>query len=309
MFINGSSDGQYDQKGKNTASKVLCKRKGKGLSRSIWHSGVFGPVPHLFKYLLSLHSSRDGMKWKSHKAIARAISQEMGLSYDLEKAFCDGSVEPDKRPDPLLRIGKNGRGYIVRAPHHHPHIGTVMAHAWMARRAYLQGNDYWAVKSLGRALHYVQDKSVHTGFMFLAHDSREEAIAKIDPPLKAVVRGMDMAVCSPDFVRKCITKVRPRRNAKEAMYEATLYSSAIFASIFTSPKTTERFLNDYRKAVRRRRLRWLSAVGIVMMSVLAVTILGHPIMAVLGAVMAAAIVVIDPHYRRLKGEAEWFGVR
>jgi hypothetical protein len=287
----------------------VCKRNGLGPSRSLMFSGEFGPVPHLFKYHLSLNCYRDGMKWKSHKAIARVISKEMGLPYDLEIALCDGSIEPDKRPDTLLRIGKNGKGYIVRAPHHHPHIGTVMAHAWMARRAYLQGNNYWAVKSLGRALHYVQDKSVHTGFMFLAHDSREEAIAKIDPPLRAVVMGFEMAVSSPDFVKKCITRVRPRRNAKDAMFEATLYSSAIFASVFTSPKTTENFLEDYRKARRRRRLRWLNAIGTVAFSFLIAIILDQPIVALLGVALATAIVVIDPHYRWLRAEAEWFGVR
>jgi len=249
------------------------------------------------------------MKWKRHRAIARAISQEFGLPYDLERALSDGSVEPDRRPDPLLRFGKHRRGYVVRAPHHHPHTGTVMGHAWMARRAYLQGNYYWALRSLGRALHYVQDKSVHTGFMFLSHDSREEAIARMDPPLEAVVRGMDMAVSSPDFVRKCIIKVRPRRNAKDAMYEATLYSSAIFASVFTSPGTTERFLSDYRRAVRRRRLRWLSAAGTIALSILAAIMFDSPIIVVPGTVMAAAFLAIDPHFHRLKGEAEWFGVR
>lgn len=287
----------------------MSERWGLEQSRSIWFHDEFGLVPHLFKYHLLVNSSRDGMKWKSHKAIARVISHEMGLPYDLEKALCEGSVDPDRRPDTLLRISRDGRGHVIRAPHHHPHTGTVMGHAWMARRAYLQGNHYWAVRSLGRALHYVQDKSVHTGFMFWAHDSREEAIAKIDPPLKAVIIGMDMAISSPDFVRKCIVKVRPRRNASDAMYQATLYSSAIFASVFTSPGTTEKFLNAYRRALRRRRLKWIFAAGMLAFSALAAFMLDSPMALVPGAVMAAAILAIDPHYRRLKGEAEWFGLR
>ena len=117
-----------------------------------------------------------------------------------------------------------------------------------------------------------------------------------------------MAVSSPDLLGSII-KVRPRRNAKDAMYEATLYSSAIFASVFTSPEATGRFLVDYRKAVRRRRLRWLSAAGTIALSILAAIMFDSPIIVVPGTVMAAAFLAIDPHFHRLKGEAEWFGVR
>ncbi len=249
------------------------------------------------------------MKWKSHKAIARAIAREMQLPKELEKALSDGSVEPDRLPDALFRMGKNGRGRIIRAPHHHPHTGMVMDYAWRARRAYLQGNDYWAAKSLGRALHYIQDKSVNTGIMFLAHDSRERAIAALEPPPTAVAKGVGMAISSPKFVRKCILKVRPRRNPRDSMYDATLYSSAIFASVFTSPRTTEKFLREYRRAARNHRWRWIAAIGMLAMAAVSYLFLGLLLAAVVEAALAATLVLLDPDYRRLRKEAEWFGVQ
>jgi starch phosphorylase len=43
------------------------------------------------------------MKWKSHVSIAKAIALEMGLPEELERGLCNGSVEPDRRPDAAFR--------------------------------------------------------------------------------------------------------------------------------------------------------------------------------------------------------------
>jgi hypothetical protein len=247
------------------------------------------------------------MKWKNHTAIARAISKEMGLSDELERALCSGSVEPDKRPDLAYRVSKGGRTYIGRAPHHHPPTGTIMAYVWRARRAYLEGNDYWAVKSLGRALHYVQDKSVHTGFRGWKHDAREEDLADLEPPRAAVLEGIDRAVCSPRFVRECILAVRPRRDSRDALYQATLFSSAIFASVIAPPDAEERFVADYNRRVRSHRLKVAVAGGIVAVSVLGAFLLQQPLLAA-GAAAGVAIVGLDLGYYRVRREGEWFGL-
>ena len=49
------------------------------------------------------------MKWKTHTVIARAISKSLNLPRDLEKTLSQGSVEPDKHPDKVLRVGRRGR--------------------------------------------------------------------------------------------------------------------------------------------------------------------------------------------------------
>lgn len=248
------------------------------------------------------------MKWKSHWAIARAISREVGLSPELERALCEGSIEPDQRPDTIVRSGKTGRVYLSRAPHHAPPAGLIMAYMWRARRAYLQGNDYWAIKTLGRALHYLQDKCVHTGFMNRAHDSREAAIATEEPSPSAVRRGIEMSICSPSFVKHCIDKVRPRRNPREAMFEATLYSSAIFAAVLGLTPTSQRFRNDYGRAMRGRKLRIAGGIATLVV-VIIFTLLVHEILLLpLGALLSSAIVWLDPNYYKIREEARWHGM-
>ena len=67
--------------------------------------------------------------------------------------------------------------YTASAPHHDPELGIIMKHIWNARLAYLNGEDFKAMKSLGRASHYIQDKSVSKGFLGLSHDKREEELS------------------------------------------------------------------------------------------------------------------------------------
>ncbi len=245
------------------------------------------------------------MKWKSHVAIARAISKEMDLPEELEHALCIGSVEPDTRPDAAYWRNRNGRLYIGRAPHHQPPTGTIMAYVWRARKAYLLGNTYWAVKSVGRALHYVQDKSVSTGFLGWSHDSRESDVAQVQPPSRAVQRGLDHAVCSPLFVRECISQVRPKRDPYEVMYQATMFSAAIFASVLGSVSHV-RIDEEYRRARRGHLLRLPIAAALLGASALGAYWLREPLLLGPGMLASYAAVRIDPRYHRLRDELEWY---
>lgn len=248
------------------------------------------------------------MKWKSHTAIARAIAEEMGLSHQLEEALCEGSVDPDRRPDAAVKVSRRGRTFIGRAPHHDAPEGIIMGHAWRSREAYLRGDDRLAARYLGRALHYVQDRSVSPGFMGLGHDPREEYIADLVPPREAVRKGIDMAMCSPIFVRECVQALRPRKDPREAMYQATLFSAAISASVLGPPDSEERFISEYEKARRGRRYRYATAAAAVGISLAASALLVQPLLLAAGALAAIAVVRIDPGYYRLKEEAEWFGI-
>ncbi len=246
------------------------------------------------------------MKWKSHISIAKAIAIEMSLPEELERGLCSGSVEPDRRPDAAFRE-RGGALSIVRASHHTPPAGTIMAYLWRARKAYLIGNDYWAVKSLGRALHYVQDKSVHPGRRFRRHDAREEYVADLTPPREAVVAGIEVAECSPRFVRRCIAEVRPLRRPDDIMFQATLYSAAITASVLGPPDPEDALLDRYRRTVRAHNFRPAMGGVAVAASVTAAFAGLHPGASAAGGLVAAAL-MIDPAYRRVCREAEWFGL-
>ena len=58
------------------------------------------------------------------------------------------------------------------------------------------------MKSLGRALHYIQDKSVSKGFLGLSHDTREEELSHQLISEDAIKRGIDIAVCSPHYIKQ-----------------------------------------------------------------------------------------------------------
>ncbi len=251
----------------------------------------------------------NGMKWKSHTAIARAIAEEMGLPDDLEEELCEGSVDPDRRPDAAMKVDRMGRTFIGRAPHHDPPAGIIMSHAWRSREAYLRGDGRQAVRCLGRALHYIQDKSVSPGLLDRSHDLREEDIADLVPPREAVRKGIDMAVCSPLFVRECVRAVRPRQDPREAMYQATLFSAAIFASVLGPPDSEGRFISDYGKARRNRRCRYAAAGMAAASSILISLLLTQPLALIAGAAAVLAAVLLDHGYHDLREEAEWFGIR
>lgn len=249
------------------------------------------------------------MKWKSHAAIARTIAEEMGLPRVLEEELCEGSVDPDRRPDAALKISGSGRTFIGRAPHHAPPTGIITGHAWRSREAYLRGDDRQAARYLGRALHYIQDKSVSAGFMGRSHDPREEDIADLVPPRDAVRKGIDMAVCSPLFVRECVKAVRPRKDPQEAMYQATLFSAAVFASVLGPPDSEERFISEYDRARRGRRYRYAAAAAVSGISIIASILLAQPFLLAAGAIATLAAVLLDTSYCDLKEEAEWFGIK
>ncbi|NLI74503.1 MAG: hypothetical protein GX369_07020 [Euryarchaeota archaeon] len=246
------------------------------------------------------------MKWKSHIAIARAISIEMGLPEEMERGLCSGSVEPDRRPDAIYRKqGKTLR--IARAPHHTPHMDTIMAYIWRARRAYLIGNDYWAVKNLGRALHYVQDKCVSPGKGFRKHDVREEYVADLTPPMEAVVDGIEIAVCSPDFVQQCVAEIRPLKHPEEILFQATLYSAAISAAVLGPLEPEDKMINKYYRTIRLHKLR--PFIGSMAAVTSITSIFFNYYLISISTAMVAAVAIANPRYGRVCEEAEWFGLQ
>lgn len=258
------------------------------------------------------------LKWKSHIAIAKAISQSLGFPKDLEKAFSQGSIEPDKHPDRIVRVGRGGRLYMDRAPHHNPSLGVVMKHIWNARLSYLDEDNIEAVKSLGKALHYVQDSCVSKGFLGFSHDSREEDLLGQMISEDSIKMGFNVTVCSPYYVKNTIRSVKPSSNLKEIMRQACLYSAAITKAVLGEKKPPNKLLVDFGSAKERYRKRTIPiAVGILMVIFLASMIafvFWHLELWHLALLVASSILVgyvaqrFDLKYHYLKEEAKWFGV-
>lgn len=250
------------------------------------------------------------MKWKTHTAIARAISNSLNLPKDLEKALSQGSIEPDKYPDKVLRVGRRGRVYTAYASHHDPEIGIIMKHIWDARLAYLSGDKFQAMKSLGMALHYIQDKSVSKGFLGLSHDSREDSISLQTLPEGAIEKGISIAVCSPHFVKKRIKSVKPKKNPNEIMYQACMYSSAIVKAVIGERTPSNELVNDFKSAKERYHKRTIPiAIGIFGIILIASLIMQNFLYIIFGILAGYLTQRLDFKYHHLKEEAKWFGIK
>jgi len=250
------------------------------------------------------------MKWKTHIAIAKAISKSLNLPKDLEKALSQGSIEPDKYPDKVLRVGRRGRVYTASAPHHDPELGIIMKHIWNARLAYLSGDDFHTMKSLGRALHYIQDKSVSKGFLGLSHDKREEELSHQLISEDAIKRGIDVAVCSPHYVKKIIKSVKPRKNIDEIMNQACMCSAAIAKAVIGEKTPSKELVENFKSAKEKYRKRTIPiAVGTFGAISIASIIMQNFLYILFGILAGYIIQRMDFKYHYLREEAKWFGIK
>ncbi|MBS7288340.1 MAG: hypothetical protein KIH01_06240 [Candidatus Freyarchaeota archaeon] len=249
------------------------------------------------------------MKWRTHTAIAKAIADVLGLDGSLRKALSSGSIDPDRRPDVTLRVSGRGRVYVARAPHHNPGLRVVMRHVWRARRSYLGGDDFEALRSLGRALHYIQDMSASKGFLGLSHDSVEGMVALLNIPVKVIEEGLSSAVCSPHYIEKTVRQVKPQKDAGKALEEACRASASVAGAVVGRKNPPEGLVDDFAQARRRYWSRTIPVAAAASLLFLAFALATQNVAVALGAVSGYIIQLLDRRYHYLRKEAEWYGVR
>lgn len=250
------------------------------------------------------------MKWKSHTAIARAVATMLWLPEPVKEALVEGSIEPDKYPDTTLKVGRRGRAYVGVAPHHNPEYGLIMKYIRYARQYYLQGNDAQAARNLGRALHYIQDKCVYKGFLGGLHDQSEAALASQNVSWDAIKKGISEAKCSPAYVEKCVSGVRPMTSPQEIMSQASVTSASIAKAVFGRKDPPSEVVENYKCVKRRHWGVTVPAALIALGASLVAYLITHNFLYILpGAVAGWVIYNIDFSYYRWKKEAKWFGVK
>lgn len=249
------------------------------------------------------------MKWRTHTAIAKAIAEALGLDRELRRALSSGSIDPDRHHDVTVRVSRRGRMYVARVPHHNPGLRLVMKHVWKARKSYLRGDDFEALRSLGRALHYVQDMSVSRGILGLSHNSREDKIASLNISVKAVKDGLSSALCSPNYVEKTIRQVRPQKDAEKALEEACRVSGSIAGAVLGRRKPPEGLMEDFAQARRRYWKRTIPLAAAASLLFLALAIATWNFAAALGALSGYIIQLLDRRYRYLRKEVEWYSAK
>jgi len=210
------------------------------------------------------------LKWSTHTAIAKAISSQMRLVKSEEKLLAEGSVDPDRNPD---RYGDRFDG--KRMPHHAPTTGIIMDYIWDSRSYLLMGQRSLAMLNLGRALHYVQDRSV--GFSSWGeHDRNEAMLGREEPDMRAIKRGIRRRRSSPGYLMRLVKGIRPSRKTSHAMSRACFVSAAIVAAVLELPNRT---------LVRTSLLGHLVLLGIALSSIALGTVgylyLDRPLMVIL----------------------------
>ncbi|MEM0203522.1 MAG: hypothetical protein QXO16_05565 [Archaeoglobaceae archaeon] len=248
------------------------------------------------------------MKWRTHIAIAKEISKALNLPRELERELCEGIVEPDKFPDEVWKVGRRGRLYRSYMSHHSPEIGVIMDYIWNARLSYLKGDDLRAMRSLGRALHYVQDMSVSKGFLGLSHDSKEEIVSSLKTPREAIEKGIRGAVNSPRYVKNIVNSVKPKKDPNEAMLQACMVSAAIAKAVISEKEPSEELIMDFKLAKERYESRTIPIAMLVSILVFVFFFSIHPILSLLAILAGYVVQRMDTRYHELKEMARWFGI-
>lgn len=208
------------------------------------------------------------MKWRSHRAIARAVFKALGLPGDAVEAGLRGVVDPDLNKDYVLRWGR--RIYIAPANHHGAY-GLAIKHVWKARLLYLRGDLRGAAFALGRAMHYIHDTYTGKGFLGLFHDRVEERIAELEVPRDALEAGFRDAASDPFAVEKAIKSFGYSNKPEVALWRAIYMSAFIAKAVFTAGdlETAARRLAAFRQ--RRDRATavaiaaWSAGLALVQM--------------------------------------------
>lgn len=247
------------------------------------------------------------MKWKSHLEIADAISEQLDLAPEMREILRQGSIQPDREGDKVIERDSHMllRRRWVR--HHRGGKRFIRKLLWKARSAHLQGREEDALWCLGRALHYIQDRSVAVGPFSWFHDAREAEIGKRWVLPGAINIGGELAVPSPLFIDLCLRSLSPKRGASSALHQACMLSSALAFSVLFDPMPSGELVMELERSERRHRLIFLPlAIGMAgLMSSIGLW-LGQPALIVSSIPLAAAILLLDSRNRMLRREVEWF---
>ncbi|MCE5295913.1 MAG: hypothetical protein LLG16_02265 [Euryarchaeota archaeon] len=245
------------------------------------------------------------MKWKSHAAVTRAVCRAVGMSDYHERIIIGGAIEPDLHPVNVRR----GSDMPGRVAHHGRSDRVINILLWKSRLAFIRGDEEHGCRNLGRALHYVQDKSVSFGRNLSSHDRLEEEIGEMSVPEMAIEIGLDNALCSPIYVSECVRSIEPKRDAYDAIYQATYVSAALTSAVVGTTEATPDLGRELRRAVILHHyvlspLAFASAFIVVALALIS----GHLELSALAPVMIGAALVSEWRYRSARKVAQWYGI-
>lgn len=189
---------------------------------SVIRASVEIGLPTTILMSLTDFAIRNGMKWKTHVGIARAICEQIEIPAQLEDLLIRGSVGPDELRNEFIDV--HG------VPHHsmdHRYIEELLA---MAERAYEENRPETATYLLGSALHLLQDRCV-SATSRRTHERMEARIARVEIKASWVRKGMRASPRSWRGLRRQIGRAREGRSPRRSVRRATILSASAVAYV------------------------------------------------------------------------------
>jgi hypothetical protein len=263
----------------------------------------------VFLYNLLYIQYRYGMKWKNHMEIAEAVGCQLNLPSELKEVLRQGSIQPDREGDKVIERGHHLLLSRHRVRHHRPSKFFIRRLLWKARKAYIEGREEDALWCLGRALHYVHDRSVATGPFGWFHDEREAEIGQIHIFPNAIQLGIEASTPSPLFVDLCLHTLSPKKRTRAAMHQACMLSSALAFAVLSDPNPSKRLSKEVETSERRHWRVYLPAamtIGLITSSL--GFWLGQPMLVVSSIPLAILTLMLDTKRNMYRKEAQWFAL-
>lgn len=146
--------------------------------------------------------------------------------------------------------------------------------------------------------------------MGLSHDSREDKVSSQPIPENAIEKGINIAVCSPHFIKKCIESVKPKKNPNEIMYQACMYSAAIAKAVIGDKTPPDELVKNFKFARERYRKRTIPIALVTFSIISIISIAIQNFLCILLGILAGYIIQrLDFKYHYLKEDAKWFGIK
>jgi len=247
------------------------------------------------------------MKWKSHLEIADAVSDQLDLPNHLRKILRQGSIQPDQEGDKTVIRDRRGIVLRRRMRHHRAARRFIKGLLWKARIAHLEGREEDAIWCLGRALHYVQDRSVRTGPFGWFHDRREAEIGRKPVPFEAVLLGERASASSPYFIDLCLRSLSPKRGTGSAIHQASMLSSAIAFAVLADPNPNRSRANELEGSQRRcSHLLLPLSLGTAMVAIIIGLSLEEALLVLASLPISLTALMLDSRMLALRDEIRWY---
>jgi len=259
----------------------------------------------------------DQMKWETHRRITKFAWRKLNLPERWTGSVAEASLLPDRVPDKTLKVGSSGKVYEGRVPHHEPNPDLIMKHIWKARLSLLKRDRIQFVKSLGYALHYIQDGMVSMNKKFLffsyksyeAHEKIEEDLRLVPLPsnAKLIEKCTKTVIKTPQQLERVIQKVSPREDIENIMLLASVYTLVTIGAIVNGNKFPESYKRNYLHYADRHAKFLLASTLISLVITLPLIYFSSILFVFFPFIVIYSIHKLDFSYSRSAKIAEWYG--